>query len=130
MLSGEATNTNFIPFDLTQWGRDPTIYCTRWSHYKPTSIVSDITHHRQIKPVGIKRGEIDIINFFSNIFRSKSVKSNIPPYFRDQTVTIISCTYNKHIVVKIFNYKNVMQYLRIDVFKSKHLDWICAGPLS
>jgi len=56
VLSGEATNTNFIAFDLTQSGIELTIYRTRSNHYKPASIVSDVIHHRQIKPVGIKRG--------------------------------------------------------------------------
>ena len=32
MLSGEATNTNFIVFGLTQPGLEATIYCTRGEH--------------------------------------------------------------------------------------------------
>ena len=32
MLSEEATNTNFIVFDLTRPGLDPTIYRTRGEH--------------------------------------------------------------------------------------------------
>jgi hypothetical protein len=32
MLSGEATNTNFIVFSLTQSGLKATIYCTRGDH--------------------------------------------------------------------------------------------------
>jgi hypothetical protein len=32
MLSGEATNTNFIVFGLTQPGLEPTIYHTRGEH--------------------------------------------------------------------------------------------------
>jgi hypothetical protein len=32
VLSGEATNTNFILFDLTRSRLEPTIYCTRGEH--------------------------------------------------------------------------------------------------
>jgi hypothetical protein len=32
MLSGEATNKNFIVFALTQLGLEPMIYCTRGEH--------------------------------------------------------------------------------------------------
>jgi hypothetical protein len=32
MLSGEATNTNFIVFGLTRSGLKPTIYCTQDKH--------------------------------------------------------------------------------------------------
>ena len=32
MLSGEATNTNFIVFGLTRLGLEPTIYRTRGEH--------------------------------------------------------------------------------------------------
>jgi hypothetical protein len=32
MLSGEATNTNFIVFGLTRSGLEPTIYRTRGEH--------------------------------------------------------------------------------------------------
>jgi hypothetical protein len=34
MLSGEATNTNFIVFGLTRSGFEPTIYRTRSEHEK------------------------------------------------------------------------------------------------
>jgi hypothetical protein len=32
VLSGEATNTNFIVFGLTRPGHEPTIYSTRGEH--------------------------------------------------------------------------------------------------
>ena len=32
MLSGEATNTNFLVFGLTRLGLEPTIYRTRGKH--------------------------------------------------------------------------------------------------
>ena len=39
VLSGEATNTNFIVFGLTQAGLEPTIYYTRGEH-------ANYLHHR------------------------------------------------------------------------------------
>ena len=32
VFSGEATDTNFTVFGLTQWELEPTIYCTRGKH--------------------------------------------------------------------------------------------------
>jgi hypothetical protein len=42
LLSGEATNTNFIVFDLTQPGLEPIIYSTLGEHanYYITDAVS------------------------------------------------------------------------------------------
>jgi hypothetical protein len=44
MLSGEATNTNFIVFGLTQLGLEPMIYCTRGEHanHYATNVVTYI----------------------------------------------------------------------------------------
>jgi hypothetical protein len=41
IISGEATNTNFIVFGLTQLGLEPTIYRTRSEHanHYPTDVV-------------------------------------------------------------------------------------------
>jgi hypothetical protein len=41
MLSGEATNTNFIVFGLTQPGIEPMIYCTRgkYANHYATEVV-------------------------------------------------------------------------------------------
>jgi hypothetical protein len=62
----------------------------------------DIAGHRPFKPVGIKKDEIDKRSFLKlsiankgldginlgNILHHKSVKSKIPPYFKDQSVPI------------------------------------------
>ena len=63
----------------------------------------------------------------SSILHHKSVKSKIPSYFKDQTVPIISYTYTTPIATKIFNYKQVLQDLSIDDFKSKPPDCTCAS---
>ena len=74
------------------------------NEYKLTTIFLDIAGHRLFKPVGIKNDEIDKRSFLKlsfankgldginlgNILHHKSVKSKIPPYFKDQSVPIIS----------------------------------------
>ena len=83
------------------------------NQYKLTAIIFDIAHHRLFKPVGIKKDDtekrsflkllfankgLDAINL-SNILHQKSVKSKIPPYFKDRSVPIISYTYTtRHVV--------------------------------
>ena len=77
------------------------------SEYKLTTIVMEIASRRLCKPVGINKDEIDKRSFlklaFANkcldaiklgdIFHHKSVKSKIPPYFKDQPVPIITYAY-------------------------------------
>ena len=79
--------------------------------YKLTAIVLDIAGHRLFKLVGIKKDEIDKRSFLKlsfankgldginlgNILHHKSVKSKIPPYFKDQSVPIISYVYSRPI---------------------------------
>jgi len=88
---------------------------------KLTAIVLDIAGHRLFKPVGIKKDKIDKPSFLKlsfankgldginlgNIFHHKSVKSKFPPYFKDQSVPLISYVYTRPIASKKFNYKHV-----------------------
>jgi len=67
---------------------------------------------------------LDDINL-GNVPHHKLVKSQIPPYFKDQSVSIISNTYTKPIATEIFNYKEVLQDLNIDASKSKPPDCTC-----
>ena len=81
------------------------------NEYKLTAIVLDIAGHRLFKPVGIKKDEIDKHSFLKlsfankdldginlgNTLHHKSVKSKIPPYFKDQYVPIISYVYTRPI---------------------------------
>ena len=107
--------------------------------YKLTSIILDIGRLRLFKPVGIHETEsekrsflplffankgLDAINL-GNILHHKSVKSKVPPYFKDQSVPIISYTYTSPIAPKIFNHKRVLQDLNIDDFKAKPPDCSC-----
>ena len=108
--------------------------------YKLFSIILDIAHHRLFKPVSITGNEeekrsflklnfankgLDAINL-SNILHSKNVRSKVPPYFKDQTVPLISYTYTKPIATKIFNHKRVLRDLSIEDFKSKPPDCSCS----
>ena len=88
--------------------------------------------------VGIKKVEIDKRSFLKlsfanddinldNILHHKSVESKIPPYFKDQSVPIISYVYTRPIASKCFNYKHVLHNLNIDNFKSKSPDCTCAS---
>jgi len=49
-----STKNQIIVFGLSQLGLESTFYHTRSNKYKPTSIVSDITYHKRMKPVSIK----------------------------------------------------------------------------
>ena len=80
---------------------------------KLTAIVLDITGHRFSKPVGIKKIDIDKRSFLKlsfannginlgNILHHKSVKSKIPPYFKDQSEPIISYVYTRPIASNFF----------------------------
>ena len=62
-----------------------------------------------------------------NILHHKSVKSKIPPYFKDQSVPIISYAYTIPIATKIFNCKHVLHDLNIDDVKSKPPGCTCAN---
>ena len=89
--------------------------------YRLIAMVLDISNHRLFKPVQSKANAsenrsflpllfankgLDAINL-GNILHHKSVTSKIPPYFKDQSIPIISYTYTSPIAPKIFNYKRV-----------------------
>ena len=91
------------------------------NEYKLTAMVLDIASHRLFIPVVIKKDEIDKRSFLrlsfankgldditlGNILHHKSVKSKIPPDFKDRSVPIISYAYTRPIVSTFFNYKRV-----------------------
>jgi hypothetical protein len=65
----------------------------------------------------------DDINL-GNIIHHKSVKSKIPPYFKDQSVPLISYVYIRPIASKMFNYKHVLLHHNIDEFNYKPPDYL------
>ena len=86
------------------------------NEYKLTAIFMDIAGHRHFKTVVIKKDEIDKRSFLKlsfanksfdginldNILHHKSVKSKIPPYFKDQFVPMIQYAYTIPIASKLF----------------------------
>ena len=114
------------------------------NEYKLTAIVLDIAGHRLFIPVGIKKDEIDKRSFLKllfankgldginlgNILHQKSVISKISPYFKDQSLPIISYVYSRSIASNKCNCKHVLHDLNIADFKSKPPDCICAVPRS
>ena len=77
------------------------------NEYNLTAIFLGIAARKLFKPVSIKKDEIDKRSFLKlpfankgfdginldNLSHHKSVKSKIPPYFKDQPVPIIARTY-------------------------------------
>jgi hypothetical protein len=61
---------------------------------------------------------LDAINL-DNILRHKSVKAMVPPYFKDQSVSIISYSTISPIAPTICNYRHVLQDFSIDDLKAK-----------
>ena len=82
----------------------------RSNEYKIPTIVLDIARSKLCKPVGIKKDEIDKCSFLKlsfankyldaiklgNILHHKSVKSKMPPYFKDQSVCSYYLVYLYH----------------------------------
>ena len=87
--------------------------------YRLISIIADISLCRLFRPVQSKplfvegrhflhmsfaNKGIEAINV-SNILHNKKVTSTITPYFKNQSVPVLSYTYTNTIAYKIFNYK-------------------------
>ena len=105
------------------------------TEYQLAAVVSDVASHRLFKPVRIHQNEsnqrsflkiefankgLDAINI-SNILHHKDVQSKVPPYFKNQSVPLISYSYTKPIATKIFNHKRVLRDLDSKDLKSKPL---------
>ena len=104
-------------FGLDKGGVDPFS-----PKYRLSSIICDVASFRLFKPV---RSEplhdsnrkflhipftnkgIDAINI-SNILNRKEVVKEIPPYFKHQSVPIVSYSYTNNIGRKMFNYKKAL----------------------
>jgi hypothetical protein len=84
----------------------------------------DIGQHSLFKPLTIRGNEKENRSFankalnainLDNILHHKSVKAMVPPYFKDQSVPIISYSYSSSIAPKIFNNKRVLQDFSIKI---------------
>ena len=92
--------------------------------FKPVKLHANVEEHRSFLPIHFANKGLDAINL-ANILHHKSVKSKIPPYFKDTSVPIISYTYTTPIAPKIFNHKHVLQNLTSDDLKAKPPDCSC-----
>jgi hypothetical protein len=54
------------------------------------------------------------IKRISNILNRKEVVKEFPPYFKNQSVPIVSYSYTNSIGRKIFNYKEALQDINIE----------------
>ena len=108
--------------------------------YRLSSIICDVASFRLFKPV---RSEplhdnnrkflhipfankgIDAINI-SNILNRKEVVKEIPPYFKNQSVPIVSYSYTNSIGRKIFNYKEALQDINIEEYLKNPLTCDCS----
>jgi hypothetical protein len=134
--------------DLRDFGLDKGGVDRFSPKYRLSSIVCDVASFRLFKPVRseplhennrkflhipLANKGIDAINI-SNILNRKEVVKEIPPYFKNQSVSIVSYSYTISIGSKIFNYKetlqdiNIKEYLKNPVtaptllFNTTHLD--------
>ena len=122
-------------FGLDKGGVDPFS-----PKYRLSSIICDVASFRLFKPV---RSEplhdnnrkflhipfankgIDAINI-SNILNRKEVVKEIPPYFKNQSVPIVSYSYTNSIGRKIFNYKEALQDINIEEYLKNPLTCDCS----
>ena len=92
--------------------------------FKLVDIMKDDIDKRSIRKLSLTNKTIDAITL-CNILHHKSVKSKIPPYFKDQSLPIISYNYTTHIATKICN--GMVHDLNIDDFKFKSPDCFCTN---
>ena len=126
--------------DLRDFGLDKGGVDLFSPKYRLSSIICDVASFRLFKPV---RSEplhdnnkkflyipfankgIDAINI-SNILNRKEVVKEIPPYFKNQSVPIVSYSYTNSIGRKIFNYKEALQDINIEEYLKNPLTCDCS----
>ena len=122
-------------FGLDKGGVDPFS-----PKYRLSSIICDVASFRLFKPVRseplhdnnrkflhipFSNKGIDAINI-SNILNRKEVVKEIPPYFKNQYVPIVSNSYTNSIGRKIFNYKEALQDINIEEYIKNPLTCDCS----
>ena len=108
--------------------------------YRLSSIICDVASFRLFKPVGseplldnnskflhipLASKGIDASNI-SNVLNRKEVVIKIPPYFKNQSVPIVSYRYTNSIGRNIFNHKEALQYINIEEYFKNTLTCICS----
>ena len=128
-------NQERYDFGLDKGGVDPFS-----PKYRLSSIICDVASCRLFKPVRTEpfhdnnrkflhipfaNKGIDAINI-SNILNRKEVVKEIPPYFKNQSVSIVSYSYTNSIGRKIFNYKEALQDIKIEEYIKNPLTCDCS----
>jgi hypothetical protein len=77
MLSGEATNTNFIVFGLIRPGLEPTIYCSKdgYVNHYPTDAALYIMYNLVYYIPKTVTVSIEIVIYFPNCILTYSFKT-------------------------------------------------------
>jgi hypothetical protein len=92
------------------------LYVASFRLFKP--VRSEPLHdNRKFLHISFANKGIDAINI-SNILNRKEVVKEIPPYFKNQYVPIVSYSYTNSIGRKIFNNKEELQDINIEDPKS------------
>ena len=122
-------------FGLDKGGLDPFS-----PKYRLSRIICDVASFRLFKPVRseplhdnnrkflhipLANKGIDAINI-SNILNRKEVVKEIPPYFKNQYVPIVSYSYTNSFDRKIFNYKEELQNINIEEYIKNPLTCDCS----
>ena len=126
--------------DLRDFGLDKGGVAPFSPMYRLSSIICDVASFRLLKPfrseplhdnnrnflhILVANKGIDAINI-SNILNRKEVVKEMPPFFKNQSVPVVSYSYTNSIGRKIFNYKEALQDINIEEY-IKNL-WLVIAP--
>ena len=92
--------------------------------FKPVRSEPLHDNNRKFLHIPFANKGIDAINI-SNILNRKEVVKEIPPYFKNQSVPIVSYSYTNSIGRKIFNYKEALQDINIEEYIKNPLTCDC-----
>ena len=129
--------------DLRDFGLDKGGVVPFSPKYRLSSIICDVASFRLFKPVRSEplhennRKFLHIpfankgidANNISNILNRKEVVKEIPPYFKNQSVPIVSYSYTNSIGRKSFNYKEALQDINIEEYLKNPLTCDCSHSL-
>ena len=93
--------------------------------FKPVRSEPLHDNNRKFLHIPFANKGIDAINI-SNILSRKEVVKEIPPYFKNQSVPIVSYSYTNSIGRKIFNYKEALQDINIEKYLKNPLTCDCS----
>jgi hypothetical protein len=96
-----------------------------WRLFKPVRSEPLHDNNRKFLHIPFANKGIDAINI-SNILNRKEVVKEIPPYFKNQSVPIVSYSYTNSNGRKIFNYKEALQDINIEEYLKIPLTCDCS----